>query len=423
MPQAASASRVCSPGRAGGASRVGAVREKRGAGAGWVTPSRSTKVPRAARCGWCGASARGTTGATQASVPSKTSAHSACVFSRNRALSAARMAAGVGRVVAVGQLDADALDQRRPELRLERADADVLAVGGLVEVVPGRAAVEQASRAASAVEAHRREARRDGVEVRRAVDDRGVDDLSLPAGACLEERGEDPDHEVRRPAAEVAEQVAREVRAVAVLAEAVEGAGDRDVVHVVAGHLRPRSVLAPAGHPAVDQPRVAGQARVGAEPEPLGRAGPQALDQDVGALDEPQHRLDGGRLLEVEGDARAAAVEQVRPPQPEHPAARPVDPDHVGAEVGEQHARVRPRPDARDLHHLHAPQRPGALAQLVRHAPDHDTGAVTVASGVVHRVRLGSPPGNGRPTAPPAATSRWTTPTRGVTHPTLQLVA
>ena len=54
------------------------------------------------------------------------------------------------------------------------------------------------------------------------------------ARARLEEGGEDADDEVGRPAAEVAEQVAREVRPVAVLAEAVERAGGRDVVHVVA---------------------------------------------------------------------------------------------------------------------------------------------------------------------------------------------
>ena len=40
MPQAASASRVCCPAFAGGGvARVAAVREKRGAGAGWAMPS------------------------------------------------------------------------------------------------------------------------------------------------------------------------------------------------------------------------------------------------------------------------------------------------------------------------------------------------------------------------------------------------
>ena len=249
------------------------------------------------------------------------------------------------------------------------ADAHVPAVGGLVDVVPGGAAVEQSRAAGAGVEAEGGEGRGHRVEVGRAVDDRGVDDLAPTARARLEERGEDADDEVGRAAAEVAEQVAREVRPVAVLAEAVEGAGDPDVVHVVARGLAPRPVLAPARHPADDQPLVAGVAGVRPEPEPLHRARAHPLDEHVGPLDEVEHGLDRLRPLEVERDARPAAVEHVGPPAGEHPAARPVDPHHVGAEVGQQHARVRPGPDARHLDHPHAPQRPGPLPQLVRHAP------------------------------------------------------
>src|SRR6266436_6943682 len=44
-PQSRSASSVCSPGRAGGRWIALGVRLKRGAGAGWITPFSSTKVP------------------------------------------------------------------------------------------------------------------------------------------------------------------------------------------------------------------------------------------------------------------------------------------------------------------------------------------------------------------------------------------
>ena len=71
--------------------------------------------------------------------------------------------------------------------------------------------------------------------------------------------------------------------------EVRERAGERDVVDVVAGRVRERPVLAPAGHAAVHEPRVAGEARVGADAEPLGHAGPEALDQRVGLLDQAQH--------------------------------------------------------------------------------------------------------------------------------------
>src|SRR3979490_2792900 len=53
------------------ASRIAdGVREKRGAGAGWVTPWRSTKIFLAALCGCFGASAMVRIGAKQMSVPS-----------------------------------------------------------------------------------------------------------------------------------------------------------------------------------------------------------------------------------------------------------------------------------------------------------------------------------------------------------------
>jgi hypothetical protein len=135
--------------------------------------------------------------------------------------------------------------------------------------------------------------------------------------------------------------------------------------------------------------RVARVALLGTEAEPLHRAGPHPLDQHVGPLDEVEHDLHRLGALEVEGDARPAAVEQVLVARGQRDAARPVDPDDVGAEVGEHHARVRARPDPRDLDHPHAPQRPAPLPQLVRHAPDDDSTAVVVARCVS---RGGDPP-------------------------------
>ena len=70
--------------------RLDSVRENRGAGAGWSTPSRSTYTPRALRCGWSLASLIGMIAATQASVPSKTSAHSAWVRVANRSVISSR---------------------------------------------------------------------------------------------------------------------------------------------------------------------------------------------------------------------------------------------------------------------------------------------------------------------------------------------
>ena len=67
-PHSANAASVPAPGSSGPVGFAGTVRLKRGAGPGWLTPSISIKVPRAAMCGCVGASAMSSTGETQASV-------------------------------------------------------------------------------------------------------------------------------------------------------------------------------------------------------------------------------------------------------------------------------------------------------------------------------------------------------------------
>jgi len=75
----------------------------------------------------------------------------------------------------------------------------------------------------------------------------------------------------------------------------------------VASGVRQRPVLAPAGHPAVNETRVAPEAVLGTEAEPLGDAGAETLDQCVGALDEAQGESPSFRALEVERQGAAAA--------------------------------------------------------------------------------------------------------------------
>ena len=80
------------PGTGGGSGTAAGVRLNRGAGAGWRTPPTSMNVPRATLCGCPGASAMLSTGVTQASDPSNTSAHSAWVLAANAAVSRSRSA-------------------------------------------------------------------------------------------------------------------------------------------------------------------------------------------------------------------------------------------------------------------------------------------------------------------------------------------
>ena len=128
----------------------------------------------------------------------------------------------------------------------------------------------------------------------------------------------------------------------------------------MAGARGERAVLAPAGHPPVDQRRVARQAVGGAEAEPLGHAGAVPLDQHVGAGRQPEHHLGAARVLEVDDDAPLPRLStSCRAATGDRRAAGPVDPDHLGAEVGEQHPGERPGPDPGQLDHPHPGQRPG----------------------------------------------------------------
>src|ERR1019366_2303549 len=79
-PQSDRAASLSAPMAGGGAWIAPRVAEKRGAGAGWTTPSMVTKVSRAALCGWVAASFSPMTGPKQTSVPSISAVHSSRVL-------------------------------------------------------------------------------------------------------------------------------------------------------------------------------------------------------------------------------------------------------------------------------------------------------------------------------------------------------
>jgi len=105
---------VCAVGPAAG--------EKRGAAAGWITPSRASNVPRARLCGCSGASAIVSTGATQASPPSNTARRHVGGSGRRaaRPVDAPHIGAHIGQQRAAERPGADAghLDHRQAIHRL-----------------------------------------------------------------------------------------------------------------------------------------------------------------------------------------------------------------------------------------------------------------------------------------------------------------
>ncbi len=232
------------------------------------------------------------------------------------------------------------------------------AVGGLVRAVEGRAAVEQVGRAPVLPAAGRQHAVEHGREVGGAVHDGGVDDLSGAGVAGVPEGGEDTYDEVERAAGVVAEEVGRGVRRAVGGPGHAEGAGHGDVADVVPGGPRERALLAPAGHPPVDERGVAGQRRLGSHAQPLGDAGAEALEEDVGPLDEVEHGAGAVGGLEVDEDGPLVAIgDVVRRVDAQPRAAGAVDAHDVGTEVAEQHGRERARPDPRELDHAHSGER------------------------------------------------------------------
>ncbi|RPK45394.1 hypothetical protein EES40_13265 [Streptomyces sp. ADI93-02] len=264
-------------------------------------------------------------------------------------------------VVAVGGLvpDPEEPGELLVETRLQCPDRHVLAVGGRVGAVEGAAAVQEVGAAPVLPAAGRQHAVDHRGEMGRAVDDGGVDDLSGPAGRTgVLEGGEHADDEVERAARVVADQIGGHGGRLTGSADHGQGAGEGDVADVVTCPLGQRPVLAPAGHPPVDEPRVALQAGVGAYAEAFGDPRAVALDQDVGALDEVED-LPGSALgLQVDEDRPLVAVGEVEGGfDADHRASRPVDAHHVGAEVGEEHRGERTRADARQFDDAHSGQR------------------------------------------------------------------
>ncbi len=173
------------------------------------------------------------------------------------------------------------------------------------------------------------------------------------------ERGQHAAREEHSAAAEIADEIERRHGPSLRMADRVERAGERDVVDVVARAWRERSVLPPPGHPADDEFRIACEQGGGGEPHALEHAGPEALDQRIGAFDQRQERGDAARTLEVERHRAPAAQHDIvaaRKREAELWIGGPIDEENVGAHVGQHHPAERHRADRLELQHLEAGQ-------------------------------------------------------------------
>jgi hypothetical protein len=127
----------------------------------------------------------------------------------------------------------------------------------------------------------------------------------------FQQGGGDPEGEQHPAAAEVADEVHRGQRPLPRAPHLPQGARQRDVVDVVADRARERAVLPPAGHPAVDDARIAREAVVRAESQALGDPRPETLDETVGILHQVEDERPRVGVLEVDADRGARPVEEV----------------------------------------------------------------------------------------------------------------
>ena len=124
----------------------------------------------------------------------------------------------------------------------------------------------------------------------------------------------------------------------------------------MAGRLRQRAFLAPAGHAAEHETRIARHHNVRPEAEPLHHAGAKAFDQRIGASEQVEHLRDRGLVLQVELDHLPAA--------PRHRLqvlfrADAIERHDFRAHVGQHHAGERARADAGEFDDAEAGERAG----------------------------------------------------------------
>ncbi len=262
----------------------------------------------------------------------------------------------------IGQLRL--LAQQRVELRFDRADRDVLAVGAFIGVIEMRAGIEQVDPALVAPLAVGEESIGHRREHGRTIGHRAIDHLALAGAARREDAGDHAERHEHAAAAEIAHRIDRWGRLLGRAAIAVQRARKRDIVEVMPGIRCIGPGLAPAGHPAVNELRIVGEQHVGAEPQSLHHAGTEALDQAIGGADEVAHLRYALGRLEIGRDHLAVAVENVAIAGVAHGRAAgcAFHPDDPGTVIGQHHRGERAGSDSRQFDDRHPCQCSGHVS-------------------------------------------------------------
>ena len=191
---------------------------------------------------------------------------------------------------------------------------------------------------------------KEGHEQRRAIDHGRVDHLTLACALRMPERGKHAHEQQHRAAAVVAHEIERWRRGLITASNVREHARHGDVVEVVAGAARPGALLAPPGHAPIDERRASGQGGLRRQAEALHHTRAEALDEHMRFGDEVEDELPARVLPNVDDDTGAATARDVAQWIPQHETGPGgLDPDALGAKIGEHHRGEGCRPDASHL--------------------------------------------------------------------------
>ena len=193
-----------------------------------------------------------------------------------------------------------------------------------------------------------------------------VEMAALAGLRALGHRQEDVHHRRIGGAGDVGDQRRRHHRLLARAHRQRQQAGIADVIEIVGGDVALRPGLAVAGDRTIDEARIDLGDAVVIEAEARHDAGAELLDQDVGARQQGIEPGAVGRVLQIERQALLAAIEQRETDAVLAPmrgivahvlAAGTFDLEHLGAGLGQQQGRHRPRQQRGEIQNQNALQR------------------------------------------------------------------
>ena len=270
--------------------------------------------------------------------------------------SSGQLAPAAAIILAGGEFgEAQPGDHHGIELRLYRPDRDLAPIGAQIAAVIRHRPREKVFRP---VQRNAAEGLQPGEEAHQrghTVDDGGIHHLPLAGTLPLPQGGENAENKEHRAAAEIAHEVERQRGRLARAAHCGQRAAQRNIGDIVPGKLRQWAILTPAGDPGEDQAGILPAQHIGPKPQPFHHPGAKPLNDDIGHGCGAQAKgaaccgayINSGGGAAAIGDGVGPAI-----------ATLPVDPQHIGAQIGQQHRRMGPRPDTGEFNHPQARKGP-----------------------------------------------------------------